>query len=74
MSSCRCPNGKPKIGHLTKDEAITHRREHQKSTNHLIDVYKCPKCNLWHAGRKMATKEYRISIKKSAEMNILLED
>jgi hypothetical protein len=41
----------PKVGHLTREDALPHARQHQTTTNIFVDVYLCPVCSQWHVGR-----------------------
>jgi hypothetical protein len=67
MSMCRSRRG-PKVGHELRADAEAHLQRHQRSTKHLCQVYRCPKCGLWHVGRKPAGKRWHQS--KRAEKSV----
>jgi len=52
MSMCASKHGGSKVGHPTRQAAEEHRVRHQKTTNILVQTYKCYHCELWHVGRQ----------------------
>ena len=61
MSSCKSQYG-DKVKHINKVEAVKHAITHQKRTNVKVEVYKCPKCSMWHIGRHKTTKKERMRL------------